>query len=90
MHGADPPPCRTSRRSSFLTPGSGLERPLQAKDGVVACTIRTRGFPGGDMGLIPWSQKSLGGILAWRIRWIEEPGGLQSMGSQKSQMQLND
>ena len=24
-------------------------------------------------------------ILAWRILWIEEPGGLQSMGSQKSQ-----
>ena len=22
-------------------------------------------------------------ILAWRISWIEEPGGLQSMGSQK-------
>ena len=21
-------------------------------------------------------------ILAWRIQWIEEPGGLQSMGSQ--------
>ena len=24
-------------------------------------------------------------ILAWRIPWIEEPGGLSSMGSQKSQ-----
>ena len=23
-------------------------------------------------------------ILAWRILWIEEPGGLQSMGSQKA------
>ena len=22
-------------------------------------------------------------ILAWRILWIEEPGGLQSMGSQR-------
>ena len=22
-------------------------------------------------------------ILAWRIRWIEEPGGLQFMGSQR-------
>ena len=26
-------------------------------------------------------------ILAWRIPWIQEPGGLQSMGSQ-SQTQL--
>ena len=24
-------------------------------------------------------------ILAWRISWAEEPGGLQSMGLQKSQ-----
>ena len=22
-------------------------------------------------------------ILAWRISWVEEPGGLQSMGSQR-------
>ena len=22
-------------------------------------------------------------VLAWRIPWIEEPGGLQSMGSQR-------
>ena len=27
-------------------------------------------------------------ILAWRIPWTEEPGGLQSMGSQKSQTRL--
>ena len=29
-------------------------------------------------------------ILAWEIPWTEEPGELQSMGSQKSQAQLND
>ena len=23
-------------------------------------------------------------ILAWKIRWTEEPGGLQSMGSQRA------
>ena len=27
-------------------------------------------------------------ILAWRIPWTEEPGGLQSMGSQKHQTRL--
>ena len=27
-------------------------------------------------------------ILAWKIPWTEEPGGLQSMGSTKSQAQL--
>ena len=30
------------------------------------------------------------GILAWRIPWTEEPGGLQSIGSQKSQTQLSN
>ena len=29
-------------------------------------------------------------ILARRIPWIEEPGGLQSMGSQKESTQLSD
>ena len=29
-------------------------------------------------------------ILAWRIPWTEEPGGLQSMGSQKSWTHLSD
>ena len=28
--------------------------------------------------------------LAWDIPWTEEPGGLQSMGSQKSQTGLSD
>ena len=28
-------------------------------------------------------------ILAWKIPWTEEPGGLQSLGSQKSQTQLS-
>ena len=32
----------------------------------------------------------LSSILAWEIPWTEEPGGLQSMGSQKSQTQLGD
>ena len=30
------------------------------------------------------------GILAWRIPWTEEPGGLQFMGPQKSWTQLSD
>ena len=29
-------------------------------------------------------------ILAWEIPWTDEPGGLQSMGSQKSWTQLSD
>ena len=29
-------------------------------------------------------------ILAWEIPWTEEPGGLQSLGSQKSQTRLSN
>ena len=29
-------------------------------------------------------------ILAWRSPWTEKPGGLQSIGSQKSQTRLSD
>ena len=29
-------------------------------------------------------------VLAWEILWTEEPGGLQSMRSQKSQTQLSN
>ena len=44
----------------------------------------------GDVSLIPgWGRSPGGGmathssILAWRIPWTEEPGGLQSMGLQR-------
>ena len=44
----------------------------------------------GDASLISGPGRSPGGrhgnplsILAWRIPWEEEPGGLQSMGSQR-------
>ena len=44
----------------------------------------------GDTGSIPGLGRSPGeemaihsSILAWEIPWIEEPGGLQSMGSQR-------
>ena len=50
----------------------------------------------GDMGMIPGSERSPGegngtqsSVLAWRIPWTEEPGRLQSMGSQ-SQTRLSD
>ena len=29
-------------------------------------------------------------VFAWRITWIEEPGGLQSTGSQRVETQLRD
>ena len=44
----------------------------------------------GDLGSIPGSEDPLekgvathSSILAWKIPWTEEPGGLQSMGSKR-------
>ena len=49
----------------------------------------------GNVGSIPGSGRSPGegtathsSILAWELPWTEEPGRLQSMGSQKNQTQL--
>ena len=62
------------------------------------------GFPGGIsskepacqcrrhkrcIGRIPW-RNTHSNILAWRIPWTEEPGGLQSMGSQRVRHDWND
>ena len=51
----------------------------------------------GDLGSIPGSGRSPGegngshsSILAWEIPWTKEPGGLQSMRSQKSCIWLRD
>ena len=51
--------------------------------------IKASAYNAGDLGSVPGSERSpekeMGthsSILAWRIPWTEEPGGLQSMGSQ--------
>ena len=38
----------------------------------------------------PLEKATHSSILAQKIPWTEEPGGLQSMGLQKSQTQLSD
>ena len=52
--------------------------------------VKTLSGNAGDTGLVPGLGRSPAegngsSILAWEIPWIEEPGGLQSMGSQESQ-----
>ena len=39
---------------------------------------------------IPWSMATHSNNLVWVIPWTEEPGGLQSMALQKSQIGLSD
>ena len=63
---------------------TGLPRWLRGKES--ACN----GGATGDSGPVPGSGRSLeegmvtnSSILAWRIVWTEEPGGLQSIGSKR-------
>ena len=58
---------------------------LSSSDGKVSA------YNAGDPGLIPGSGRSPGegmathsSILAWETPWTEEPGKLQSMGSQRA------
>ena len=65
------------------------------KAGVSQVALEVKNFPANagnvrDVGSVPESRRSLvegmannSSILAWRIPWTEEPGWLQSMGSQK-------
>ena len=39
---------------------------------------------------IPWRRATHSSILAWKIPWVEEPGGLQSMEFLKSRTSLNE
>ena len=75
---------RTRKAGDIILPESkdwGLPKGLSGKES--ACSA-------GDPGSIPGLERSPGQgncnpvhILAWRIPWTEEPGGLQSMGSQR-------
>ena len=65
--------------------------------GVGGLAIKNPPANAGDMGLIPGPEESLekemathSSILAWKNSWTEEPGWLQSMGSQKSWTRLSD
>ena len=52
--------------------------------------IQETAYNEGDVGLIPGSERSAekemtiySNIFVWKILWTEEPGGLQSMGTQR-------
>ena len=56
----------------------------------MAIVVKNSSADAGDVGSIPGQEDPLeegmathASILAWRIPWTEEPGGLQSMGSQR-------
>ena len=55
-----------------------------------AFQCREHGFTLGLEDLLEKKMTTHSRILAWEIPWTEEPGRLQSMGSQKSQTWLSD
>ena len=70
------------------TAPAGLPKWLSGKEFICQCS---------DMGSIPGLGRSPGEgygnplhFLAWEIPWTEKSGGLQSMGSQKSQTRLSN
>ena len=63
---------------------------------LVAQTVKASAYSAGDLGSIPESERSPGEGNGNPLQYsclenpIEEPGGLQSMGLQKSQTQLSE
>ena len=60
---------------------------------LVAQVVKNLPENAGDVGsILGWEGRSVekemtthSSVFAWRIPWTEEPGGLESMGSQKNQ-----
>ena len=67
----------------------GLPRWLSGKE--PACNAGEVGsIPGLGRSPLEKEMATHSSILAWDIPWTEEPGGLQSMGSQKSHTRLSN
>ena len=73
-----------------------IEEGLESRGFPGGSEVKASASNAGDPGSIPGLGRSLekemtthSNILAWRIPWTEEPGGLQFLGSQKSQTQLS-
>ena len=67
----------------------GASLVAQCKEPAYQC--RRLGFDSlGQEGPLEKEMATHSTILAWEIPWTEDPGGLQSMGPQKSQTWLSD
>ena len=78
--------------STPLTAKNVADPNLRASGSPGGSVVKNPPASSGDRGSIPWLGRSLekemathSSILAWEISWTEEPGRLQSMGSQKSE-----
>ena len=78
-------PCLLPWQANSLSLEKGFPGGANGKEPACQCRKhKTHGF-NPWVGKIPWRRNgNPPGILAWRILWTEEPGGLQSKGSQGS------
>ena len=86
---ASPVTLDRSRPSDFTLLQSSHQRPQVSKMALVVKNLPAKAGDPGETDLIPGLGRSPGGghgnplqDSCWRIPWTEEPGGLQSMGSQ--------
>ena len=89
VHGAARSQIWLSHRTTTITLYRGLPWQFSGKESTCQCGLTL-------VQSLVWEdplEKEMAthsSILAWEIPWTEEPGGLQSMGSQKSQTGLSD
>ena len=78
------------RASILMSSFQGLPCWLSSKESACQCRRPKRQGLDPWVRKIPWrtAQQLHSSILAWRIPWAEEPGGLQSMGSQRDRHDL--
>ena len=74
--------------STFICVYVGLPRWLSGKEG--PCKRETQAVSLHWEDRLEEEMASHSSIFAWKTLWTEEPSGLQSMGSQKSQTRLSD
>ena len=55
-----------------------------------SCNAENAGSSLGQEDLLEKEMATYSSVLVWEIPWTEEPGGLQSMETQKSQTQLSN
>ena len=83
MHSRSPmcKPCRLQSCMFWGFSGGSVVKNLPTMQNTCIRSLGQEGPP--EQGMVTHSR-----ILAWRIPWTEEPGGLQSMGSQKARHNL--
>ena len=71
-------------KRDIVLQATGLPRWLSSKESTCNAGVQeTRVRSHGQEDPLEEGMATHSSILAWRIPWIEEPGGLQSMGSQR-------